>query len=94
MAINCAKQYASGTGDKTPTIVVSTASPFKFAPAMLPAIEVDMDANEFQMLEALELITGKKAPAQLMNLKKQQVRFDTVIEKEDMKQQVQDWLCR
>ena len=94
VAINCAKQYASGTGDKTPTIVVSTASPFKFAPAMLPAIEVDMDANEFQMLEALELITGKKAPAQLMNLKKQQVRFDTVIEKEDMKQQVQDWLCR
>jgi hypothetical protein len=53
-----------------------------------------MEANEFQMLEALELVTGKKAPAQLMDLRKQPVRFDTVIEKEDMLQQVESWLCR
>ena len=94
VATNCVKQYAAATGDHTPTIAVSTASPFKFAPAMLPAIDIDMEANEFQMLEALELVTGKKAPAQLMDLRKQPVRFDTVIEKEDMLQQVESWLCR
>ena len=37
----------------------------------------------------------KAPPMQyLMDLRKQPVRFDTVIEKEDMLQQVESWLCR
>ena len=94
VAVNCSKQHAAASGEHTPTVVVSTASPFKFAPAMLPAIDIDLEGTEFQKLEALEMVTGKRAPAQLMDLRKQPVRFETVIEKEDMKQQVESWLCR
>ena len=92
VAINCAKQYASGTGDKTPTIVVSTASPFKFAPAILPAMDLDFQGDDFQMLEAMEIVSCMKTPAPLKELKNKQPRFEKVIDKDAMKQEVLAWL--
>lgn len=94
VAMNAAAQHAAATGDRTPTIVVSTASPFKFAPAILPAIHVDLQGTEFEMLEALEIVSGRKAPAQLMQLRKLPVRFEAVIEKDEMKDRVRAWLCQ
>lgn len=94
VAMNAADQHAAATGETTPIIVVSTASPFKFASAMLPAIDIELQATEFEKLQALEIVSGQKAPGQLLDLRKKPVRFETVIEKESMPAQVRDWLCR
>ena len=48
------KQYHKDTNDHKPCVVVSTASPFKFAPAILPAMDLDFEGTDFQMLEAME----------------------------------------
>ena len=45
-----------------------------------------------QLLEALEIVSGQKAPAALKELKGKPVRFESVIEKNEMKQAVLHWL--
>ena len=37
VAVNVYRDYAAKTGDRTPTVIASTASPFKFANSVLPA---------------------------------------------------------
>ena len=48
--------------------------------------------DDFQLLEALEIVSGQKAPAALKELKGKPVRFESVIEKNEMKQAVLHWL--
>ena len=86
------EQYHKDTDDHKPCVVVSTASPFKFAPAILPAMDLDFEGTDFQMLEAMEIVSCMSIPAPLKNLKNKQPRFERVIDKEAMKQEVLDWL--
>ncbi len=92
VAVNALEQYTKETGDQTPCVVVSTASPFKFAPAILPAMDLDFQGDDFQMLEAMEIVSCMKTPAPLKDLKNKQPRFETVIDKDAMKQEVLAWL--
>ena len=39
VAINVCNAYEAKTGDKTPVVVASTASPFKFSKAVLSAVD-------------------------------------------------------
>ena len=92
VAVNAMEQYHKDTDDHKPCVVVSTASPFKFAPAILPAMDLDFEGTDFQMLEAMEIVSCMSIPAPLKNLKNKQPRFERVIDKEAMKQEVLDWL--
>ena len=93
VAVNALQQYVALTGDKTPCVVVSTASPFKFAPAILPAMDLDFTGDDFQKLEAMEIVSGMPIPVPLKELKNKQPRFERVIEKEDMRREVLAWLA-
>jgi len=93
VGVNCLEQYTKETGDQTPCVVVSTASPFKFANDILPAMDLDFQGDDFQKLEAMEIVSGLPAPKALKDLKTKPVRFDRVIEKEAMKQEVLAWLA-
>lgn len=85
VAVNVYEKYKAASGDTTPTVIDSTASPFKFAASVLEAVAEDITAkDEFSMLAELEAFTGCKAPAQLSSLKDKAVRFDTVCNKEEM----------
>ena len=86
VAINVCNDYIAKTGDVTPVVVASTASPFKFSKAVLGAVEAgaaDYD-DEFATVDALEKLASLKAPEQLSALKGKQVRFTQVTAKEDM----------
>lgn len=63
-----------------PTVVVSTANPFKFAPAALKALGEDGggDVTE-KTLDKLEELTAMDAPAQIRDVFGAKVRFDEVI---------------
>ncbi len=85
VAINVCDAYIEKTGDKTPVVVASTASPFKFSKAVLSAVEGAADYDdEFATVDALEKISSLKAPEQLSALKGKHVRFTQVTAKEDM----------
>lgn len=92
VAFDVLDQYRSKTGDETPTMVVSTASPFKFCDSVLGALGVTELADGTDILDQLAQVTGVEVPAPLMNLKGKSVRFDSTVEKEQMASQVLELL--
>ena len=94
VAINVNNAYEAKTGDKTPVVIASTASPFKFSKAVLSAVDKENIeySDEFATVAALEELSSLKAPEQLAALKGKVVRFDKVTSKEDMAQVVFDML--
>lgn len=80
------EKYVNKTGDKRTTVIVSTASPYKFTPAVLKALGDDTaETDGFILAEKLEKLTGTFAPESLTALKGAEVRFGNVCDREDMK---------
>ncbi len=77
-------QYRAETGDKSPALVVSTASPFKFCDSVLDALKVADQADGLAILDQLTAVTGLPTPAPLASLKGKEIRFTQVVEKQDM----------
>ena len=77
-------QYRAETGDNTPCVVVSTASPFKFCDSVLSALGERDIAEGLDVLDQLSEKSGLPAPAPLAGLRNKQVRFTTTVEKENM----------
>ncbi len=87
VAVNVYNKYAAKTGDDTPTVIASTANPFKFNEAVISAIapHADLsDKSEFDLLDILAKEGDIKIPPQLGELKTKSPRFNTVCEKEMM----------
>ena len=79
-----AQDYVAETGDKTPMVVLSTASPYKFPVAVLTAIGGDTSGTEFQQMERLSAITGVAIPGNLSGLQGKEEKHTGVIEKDAM----------
>jgi threonine synthase len=79
------QKYREETGGKTPTVLASTASPFKFNRAVLEAVGRDTShKDEFSLLQQLSSITGQIVPAKLAELKFLPEVHQGVCEKEGM----------
>ena len=92
LAVSALEQYRKETGDDTPAIVASTASPFKFCDNVLGALGVtDLDSGT-DILDQLSRVTGVPVPAPLAGLKGKIVRFDQDTEKEAMADRVLEML--
>lgn len=93
VAVKVYDDYKAKTGDVTPTVIASTANPYKFSASVLSAITDSIKAdNEFDMVEELFEKSGEPVPSQLATLKGKMPRFTGVCKKEDMKQVVFDML--
>ena len=79
-----AEDYRNETGDLTPMVILSTASPYKFPAAVLSAIGGDTGGDEFEQMERLQQMTGVPIPAPLASLKGRKELHTDVIEKEAM----------
>ena len=79
-----AEDYVAATGDKTPMVVLSTASPYKFPVAVLTAIGGDTSGNEFQQMERLSAMTGVPIPKNLSGLQGKAEKHTGVIPKDAM----------
>ena len=84
------KDYLESTSDRTKTVIVSTASPFKFPGSVLKAINGDFPSNEsldeFEMLLKLSEMTGIKIPKSLEGIGEKQILHDSVCSLGGMKQ--------
>ena len=94
VAVNAWEQYRAATGDRTKTVILSTASPYKFADTVLKALGEDCPEDDFQRLERLEAVSGVPAPAPLRALREAEVRFREVCAPEEMKDRVRRLLSR
>ena len=80
----CAKKYREESGDNTPVILASTASPYKFAPAVCESIGLPENKDIFACLNELSAATGTEIPAPLANTLGMEVRFTEVLDPADM----------
>ncbi|NLF35331.1 MAG: threonine synthase, partial [Clostridiales bacterium] len=92
VAFRVMEDYRGETGDETPTVLVSTASPFKFCDSVLGALDVTELAQGTGILDQLSRETGLEVPAPLAALKDKTARFDQWVEKEHMVDKVLELL--
>ena len=71
------------SGD-APTVVLSTASPYKFSTAVLTAIGADISGSEYDRMERMQTLTGIPIPPALAALRTKPERHTEVIAKEKM----------
>lgn len=89
VALAVVNDYLSETGDGNKTIVVSTASPYKFSGSILADITGESsELSEFEQAEKLADITGTQIPESILALKQKQERFNFSCEKSEMKDYV------
>ena len=93
VAVKCADDYIRSSGDTKKMLIVSTASPYKFASDVLYALTGKRSGDEFAALNDLSLVSGTEVLAPLKDIDKREVRFKTVIEKDKMKEAVLSTLC-
>ena len=90
VAFNVYGKYIEDTNDKTMTVVISTASPFKFASSVISAIEGE-GSNE-DSLRRLSEVTNTEIPKVLVGLEDKQVRFTENIDIGQEKQFLMNYL--
>lgn len=88
VAVKVYERYREKTGDPTPTVIVSTASPFKFtssvAQAVLTAEEIALADNEFALVNILAHATSEPIPIPLRDLDQKPVLHSIICDKSDM----------
>lgn len=92
--------YCRETGDNRATLLVSTASPFKFPGDVLHALQTyaadrsdlsrpfDAGHDAVQLLEQLAEVSGMPIPNPLQGLREKKIRHTSVCSREEMKEQV------
>lgn len=84
VAYHVLEAYRAKSGDETPTVVVSTASPYKFCDNVLKAIGMPAEESGTKLIETLSEVTGSAVPKPLFGLDKREKRFNMVVETEAM----------
>jgi len=92
VAKHCFEAYQKQTGDNTPAVIVSTASPYKFGGAVLGALGGDTDGDDFALIERLQEKTGVEMPAPIAGLRQLKSRFNRVCDTNHMANIVLDFI--
>lgn len=92
VAADVMEQYRAETGDKTPTVFVSTASPFKFCDSVLQAIGETPAGEGVDLIDQLQYVTGSPTPWRLAALREKERRFNLSKQKEEMADVVRAFL--
>ena len=85
--------YRQQTGDQTPVVIASTASPFKFAQDVLASLGEDTDGMDpMALVDKLSALTGLPLPPAVEEVRTAPVLHKMVIRPEDMKKTVKELL--
>ena len=87
------RNYRKETGDATPAIIASTASPYKFTRSVMTAIDPKYDAMEdFELVDALSDLSGVAVPRAIEDIRSAEVLHNTVCEIAQMEDVVKAFL--
>lgn len=83
-------KYKAATGDdKTPTVIASTASPYKFTRSVMDAIDPAYDAeDDFELVDELNKVSKTAIPKAIEEIRTAPVLHDTVCETAAMEDEV------
>ena len=87
------QKYKAESGDNTPMVIVSTASPYKFTKDVMTALDAKYkDGDAFALQADLERISGVAVPAPIVGLEHRPILHKNVCEKNEIKEVVKNWL--
>ena len=95
VGFNIYNRYHQRSGDETKTVFASTASPFKFSPAVMDALRGEKFSEGKSIEEVISELSdesGLPIPEAIKDLSSKPVLHTDVIEKEDMEQKVRSIL--
>ncbi|MCB2357433.1 threonine synthase [Clostridium estertheticum] len=84
------KKYLVETKDTTKTVIVSTASPYKFTPDVMKSIDAKyIGLNDFKLIKELSKLTKGDIPVGIKDLETRPILHKTVCEKNEMQIQIE-----
>ena len=87
------QKYLRETDDHTPTVIASTASPFKFPGSVVSAISDRFEGlDDFGLVDALSALSGVKVPKAVEEIRTAPVLHDKVVDAQDMPAAVKEFL--
>ncbi len=86
-------KYRADTQDMTKTVIVSTASPYKFTRSVMEAMGEDGNMDDFALADALSLLSKVPVPAAVEEIRTAPVLHTKVCDKEEMKAVVKQFLA-
>ncbi|MEY8763710.1 MULTISPECIES: threonine synthase [Clostridium] len=93
VAYSVYKKYLQDTGDGTKTVIVSTASPFKFTRAVMGALDNRYNSeDDFKLVKLMSRAAGIEIPKPMKKLDGCKVMHDTVCETGQMETEVRKFL--
>jgi threonine synthase len=92
VALHVLSKYREEIGDGTVSVVVSTASPYKFCDSVLSALGEDAKGSGTELINRLSEVTRTPVPEPLKGLDKREVRFKNTVSKEEMTAAVMEML--
>ena len=84
VGMKAAKDYKNDVGDDVPTVVLSTASPYKFPAPVSQALGIELKNDEFEQIQAICDRTGVPVPKNLSSLRDKKVLHKDVVDREDI----------
>lgn len=82
-------KYVKEANDQTPTVIASTASPYKFTRSVMNAIDPAYDAKtDFELVDELQKISKTDVPKAIEEIRTAPVLHDTVCDTEAMEDEV------
>lgn len=90
VAYSVYKDYFEETGDHTPAVVVSTASPYKFTRDVMASLDQKFaDRDEFKLIKEMSALLKADIPRPIFDLEKRTVLHKTVCARAEMKEEVE-----
>ncbi|WP_067103207.1 threonine synthase [Streptococcus sp. DD13] len=86
------QKYLATNEDAHPTVIASTASPYKFPVVAVEAVTGQSDLSDFDALAQLQEISGVPVPPAVDGLETAPVRHRTTVKASDMQQAVEEYL--
>ncbi len=78
-------KYKNDTKDETPTVIASTASPYKFTRSVMEAIDSKYASmSDFDLVDELSKLSGVKIPQAIEDIRTAPVLHDTVCDVDKM----------
>lgn len=77
------EKWVKESGNTDTSVVLSTASPYKFSSSVMNALGKDYE-NEFDAVNKLNAYTGVKIPSSLENIESKAINHNITVEKDEM----------
>ncbi len=95
VAFNVYRKYVEDTGDESPTIIASTASPFKFPKSVMEAVAPEYKRyDEIELIEIMAQLCKLEIPKAIENIDKREVLHKKTCKTSEIKNVISEILIK